>query len=526
MERIALIIVCVDNHTPKIEYQCFQDVIYYDPEKGQTWHQVQKRLNQLSVKWVLLLYSNENLIAKDYWFEDLSIYQKAYQRLYQTETFLTFSSLLDAVSFGKASPPSLLEIKRKEIEWEKEGWRKNRTIYLLEKGDWAEAETIVKNGIAENPVADMCYLLAHLYDQTHRYHEAAVAVEKGIEIHDDQAEISKANLFLLQGKIAEKTGDYKKAVTAYQCSFHESEQAEGLVCWAELMEREGHKEEDILRQLDDFFEEGEYSKEHLIEVMVQIGTFSAAMKMIQETGLTTRKYECLIMTGQIPQAIDWLQDKWELQPNLLLDLILCYLSEKLPVPYQQLKKIEMQEEGPLFIQLLTASSSISPQSVSKRDRELLSLLLNRALELRLVHVAEMLHQPFEDELFLGKKLYQKGYVMRSASCFIEALEKQKLDHEGYRYLGEILYHQGKYEEAASFFDYVLSQFPSDASLRTALILSNLQQSYQLLNESLTMFPSSTFLREEKEKVRMNIERLEHTHALTQWSGMERKNYYV
>lgn len=117
-------------------------------------------------------------------------------------------------------------------------------------------------------------------------------------------------------------------------------------------------------------------------------------------------------------------------------------------------------------------------------------------------------------LRFAKLLYANGYELQSASYFLDVLSDRALDLEGYQRLGQILYSRGVYEEAASFFQYVLDQLPDRGALRTALQLANLRRSEKLLQESLQLFPSSNYLLEELKKLETTIERLEQASALT------------
>jgi len=141
-------------------------------------------------------------------------------------------------------------------------------------------------------------------------------------------------------------------------------------------------------------------------------------------------------------------------------------------------------------------------------------LLQYALQEKHFQVAVQIRQSCTvmSDLRFAKLLYANGFELQSANYFLDALSDRTLDLEGYQRLGQILYSRGVYEEAASFFQYVLDQSPDQGAIRTALLLANLRQSQKLLQESLQLFPSSNYLREELKKLETTVERLEQASA--------------
>jgi len=504
MQKIILLVVRVDEHTPKSDG--FYETICYDPKAGMPWDSVIEHVRHSAAKWVLLLYSNEEL---GLWNSTICAYHPQYHRLFRKDYFLRFSSLSDTIKNSQA----IFKVITHEMDGAVEEWVQNRAVYYMDKGDWKNAENLLMKRMAKITNADLYFLLSKVFYGTHRFVEAVQTIEKAIELHDEKDDVHIADLLLLQGNIAATLGRLDQGGAAYRASFDRNQRVEPLLSLGELLMRQGRNDEEIAQELAAFVQDTGL----VIDTMYQLGAYNISMKLIQESKLDTRKFECLIMTGQIGQAIDSVRDFGEMNKDRVLDLVLCFLSENKVPSYRQFKTLETHEEGSLFIDLLS-------QDHLPQDDQIRSLLIDRALELRLLNVAEKLIQG--DSLLFGKRLFQKGYVMRSANYLIEALAQQKLDHEGYRYLGEILYHQGKYSEAASFFDYLLNHSPTDAALRTALILANLRQSEQLLSEALNLFPSSTFLKEEQGKVGKNIALLEQTRAMTQWEGKEKRNYHA
>ncbi|MCR8642060.1 hypothetical protein NV379_05260 [Paenibacillus sp. N1-5-1-14] len=156
------------------------------------------------------------------------------------------------------------------------------------------------------------------------------------------------------------------------------------------------------------------------------------------------------------------------------------------------------------------------------------IMMEYAVSEGYMKLAERLQGQVEDPNVYAKILFQRGYLLLSADLLIAGLQNQSLDLQCYRYLGEILYKRGVYEEAASFFGYLHLQPPyqEDAQVHTALILANMRQSEKLLADSSQLFATSLFLQEELVKVRSAIKRLEQTDAMTKWSAKERKRFHV
>lgn len=208
--------------------------------------------------------------------------------------------------------------------------------------------------------------------------------------------------------------------------------------------------------------------------------------------------ECLIKTGQIQEAVHFMQNRsemfWRYNPA---DLLAARLLE-----------------------------GEAPNTVSYGlGADVLEALLERLIALGLLQHAEALKDRCQDPLLYGKLLFHNGYVMRAAAFLLEGMKQGSLDSPGYRCMAEILYYRGAYEQSAAIFEYLLSQSPEDAALRTALALACLRQSEKLLNESMHLFPSSAFLREEAEKTAASIAKMEQSHVMTHWRLSERGRFH-
>ncbi|WP_158560232.1 hypothetical protein [Paenibacillus contaminans] len=247
----------------------------------------------------------------------------------------------------------------------------------------------------------------------------------------------------------------------------------------------------------------------LIELLYRAGLFLAAFDRIESTGIADRKFDCLIRLGRIAEANEWL---W---------------SRKADATEEDAGKSEVGrlETDEWLCRLLLAPEK-AQSLIGRLSSSFAVKLFERAVQLDIFPIAEPLLARSTDLLPYAKSLYRNGFVMRSAPIWIALVENGKIDPEGYRSLGEILYWRGVYGEAASFFEYVWSLKPDDDKLRTQLMLANLRRSGKLLDDSMVLFPSSSFLREERRKVEEAIGRLEASEPFPRWFGFERMRFHA
>jgi tetratricopeptide (TPR) repeat protein len=526
MNNILLLIVNVGSQGPKNFYGDFAETIYYSLEEKKSWKEVLNRIEKSPAQWVLKIYSNETIVNKE-WTNSFTVYEHAYDRLFRKDIFLAFPSLPNTINNHRV--PSLLfpNLQKREFLDNEKGFNLTRAVYLIEQKEWKMAEIMVQQESEQTQKPELHFVMAYIYFHTNRFQEGLVSINNAINQFQENTEIPIAEMYFLKGKMYSGLDESENAVKLFQESFLGSWKVDPIVAWAEEIKRLGETEGEITSKIQQFLRDSNINSiEYIIETLCGIGAYSSAMRWMESTTMNKRKYECLMITGKTVEAMNTIQ-KLEIDtPEKVIDFVLCSLSEGIFPNDQQKQLLERLDQGDVFIELLRKPENKLGLLDHDRIKPLIERLLNRALQLKMLQIVEKIGQEFYDSLELGKKLFQYGYVMSSANYFLDALENKNLDLEGYRYLGEILYFQKNYEEASSFFEYLHSQSNTDPTLRTALLLSNLHQSEQLLSNALLMFPSSVFLKEEKEKVKKNIKVLEKTNALTHWTAKEMENYNV
>ncbi|MEW9700325.1 hypothetical protein [Paenibacillus sp. SI8] len=515
MPDLAVVLLIVDNEMPVSIQQTSFPVILCDSDKSAAWQEVKHQIVQSGAPKVFLQFSNETIDIPQHAWNHIDWQYRRYRRLYDATDIISSVSPLACIDLAPPLPLPGLILEASEI---RSDHRERRSIaakllYFFDTLNWGNVHNILnESSLKPNDL----FALSCLYEKTNRFEEAyatslkALSLEKaGLNEHDLSTEqgpalCDQARLWLAHGVQAARCERYEEAAAAFQMSFTERQHMDPLYYWADELMQQGFDGEEVLVSIEKWLVKDPIKEERLIRLLHRIGMYNKALERIEreETGmqhLTRIRFDCLIRIGRIAEAVLLFLDQGDpYSKNHPTDDLLCSIL-----------LADDAEQG-----IVSSLSSYKQEA-----------LLERAIALHLFPLAERLQTFSLSPLSLACSLFRQGHVMRSAALFLRALKDNTLDQTGYRYLGEILYYRKAYEQASGMFEYLLAQLPNDASLRTALALACLRQSEALLNESMYIFPSSVFLREEAKKVALGIKRMEQSDAITRWKWSERKNFH-
>ncbi|TBL76649.1 hypothetical protein [Paenibacillus thalictri] len=544
MSELAILLFQVDDgKLPLPEADNRVPIVLYHPDIGAGWQEVKTLLENTGAPKVLLQFSNETISVPAHHWKDTDWRRRRHVRLYDAAEMIRSESPLDLIRLTPELPLPGLRIDERSVDSSESGKETARMLYFFSTRNWEQVETLLTK---DRLNANELFALSCLYDKTNRFEEAYAASLEALAVAEEQTRIVRAasadaaddtaaipfldpnmspdpqhaaaarpalhskpllqlvdlaKIWLAHGLHAAKCGHEQQAVTAFQMAFAKKNGTEPLYMWADELMRRGRTAEEAYTSIDKWL--GVNNNEELhIRLLHRIGLFEKALEKLDRLTtpapqLTCERFDCLIRTGRFPEAAAQLQG-----------------TE--PYEFPSEKRIS---------QLLADGCDITAAAAGLEQTQL-QALQERAVTLRLFVHAETLEPLIAEPLSFAFALFRNGYVMRAATRFLQALREQRLTPEGYRCLGEILYHRGAYEQASGMLEYVLSLSPDDASLRTAAALAGLRQSEALLNESMHIFPSSVFLREEAEKVTAGIKRMEQSGAMTRWCWEERANFHA
>lgn len=514
MSELAVVVLAIDSlpfaSGPNRDFAH----VLYRPERPGAWQETIRQVRESGASRVLLQYSHETVDIPAHGWRYVDWRFKRYRRLYAAEAFAAFSSpwscleplpdLLQPLPGWAADSRELGGALPDEAHWIV------RLLYAFDQEQWDAAERLIAEWPGSLPEADALFAAACLYDRTNRGEEAYAAGVRALSGEPEPgkpAACDPSRLWLAHGLHAIRLGKREQAAAAFCIADAERAEVEPLVCWLDDMIRAGEPEEKAIASVAEWLAGESASSFRLAQALHRAGLFERALAAADEVAaadeaslvLARIRFDGLVFAGRLSEAMLLLMEQ--------------------PDGYRSLFP---SDDG--LCRLMLADGD-ADQVAATMPREELDAAIERAMELRLFELAERL-KPFAasgGEPFAAK-WFRRGYVLRSAACDLTTLREGALDREGYRRLGVALYYRGAYEEAAGMFEYVLAHAPEDASLRTALALACLRQSESLLGESMHIFPSSLFLREEADKVRAGIEALETSGALPRWRRAERRNF--
>lgn len=531
MSELAVLILIVDSEKLTVGPDGPFPVITFDSDQSTSWTEVKNLIKQAGASKLLLLFSNETVDLPPHGWNLIDTQYRRYQRLYNTADILASDSPFIFLDLFEVSPLPELNIASREINYGEQGWDEARQLYGFHTKNWALLESLFdKTSIKTNH----WFALSRLYENTYRFEEAYSATQQALSLEracgdsrtsqsvelpppapslpgpEDAQEFPEnhqGRLWLAHGLHAAKTGRMEQAATAFRMSYTESRSTEPLYYWADELMSQGFTGEEAVAPIESWLESIQAKNKalHLILLKHRVGLYERLLDDCEpgicssDQLLTRIRFECLILAGRIAEAVLWFREQDQ-----------AYVS-RYPI-------------DALLCEMLLADNNL-PSMASALQQYELCALQERAVTLRLFSYAEALQTYVDHPLSIAFSLYRNGYVMRSAVYFLQALTDNKLDQNGYRCLAEILYYRGAYDQSVGMFEYLLSQAPDDAGLRTVLALACLRQSEALLNESMSIFPSSLFLREEAEKVAAGIQRMEQSSAITRWNWAERRHFH-
>lgn len=527
MSELAILIMIVDSEKPTVGPDGPFPVITFDSEPSTSWTEVKDLLKQTGAPNLLLLFSNETVLLPVHGWSLIDTQYRRYHRLYNTSDILASDSPLIFIDLFEVAPLPELNMASREINYGEQGWNEARQLYSFHTKNWNLLESLLDKNSIE---ADHLFALSCLYGLTYRYEEAYSATQQALSLEaadgdsrtrqsvelphsgskQDALELPPSHqgrLWLAHGLHAAKTGRMEQAATAFRMSFTESGSTEPLYYWADELMSQGFTGEEAVAPIESWLESIQAMNKalHLILLKHRVGLHARILNDCEpgvcssDQLLARIRFDCLILAGRIAEAVLWFREQDQAYHSRFpLDALLC--------------------------EMLLADDNLPAMASALQPYELYALQ-ERAVTLRLFPYAEALQTYIDQPLSIAFSLYRNGYVMRSAVYFLQALKDNKLDQDGYRRLGEILYYRGAYDQSVGMFEYLLSQNPDDAGLRTVLALACLRQSEALLNESMSIFPSSLFLREEAEKVAAGISRMEQSSAITRWNWAERTHFH-
>jgi tetratricopeptide (TPR) repeat protein len=498
--ELAILLLAVDHEQqPDNLQEGHYPVIVFDPVQGTDWQQVKEALRESGASRILLQFSHESLTIPPHSWNLTDCCSRRYRRLYHAEDILASASPFVCVELYETLPLPDLSIHTRPILHEDQGYDLNRLLYYFDTRQWEMAEQLLSEA---DPSTEQLFARSCYYGMTNRYEEAFAASLQALSHQNHQ---DPAGLWLIHGIHAAKCGRSEEAAIAFRMSYNQGRQTGPLYYWADELMQQGKINQEIIAAIGLGVPASPEREEHLICLMLRIGAYDTALEALeqQQTSaprLNMLRFDALLGTGRIAEAAMLFQEQqtgWD-PCRLPMDDLLC--------------------------KLILADNEVARMASPLTPYQLESLQ-ERAVSLGLHRYAEEL-QPFMPEpLSIAFALFRSGYVMRAAAFFLQAMQTNALDSRGLRCLGEILYYRGAYVQASGMFEYLLSQTPEDPALRTALALACLRQSEGLLDESMHIFPSSVFLREEAEKVAAGIRRMEQSKAITRWHWAQRNHFH-
>lgn len=463
---------------------------------------------------MLLLFSHEKLDLPPYgWSGCYSQYYR-YDRLIPAARLLAAASPLAVLPLlpTTALPGVAYPTHKREIHWLEQGYQAEQLLYalisknvqqagqLLAVFDYGEADALVRSRLlAAMNRPEPAYALSR---------RSLDKVEEPSAASPTASTYEQAQLLLAHGLHAALTGHTEEAVVAFERSYHQWPGIEPLVAWADERLRLGYTDKEVIEPIAQTLALAPGSDAFLIQMLHAIGLDRDALQHLEAASLTGHpflaqiRFECLIRTGQLDTAAAWFQAQGE-----------AYASR-----YSIDRFVWEWSQAPDDNTRLKLVCSLSAGHLEDG--------LDRLVALCLYTQAEALQPFLANPLALGHRLFEHGYVMRAATFYLAAMQKNTLDRAGYQRLAEILLLRGADEQAAEMLQFLLRETPEDPRLRSALALACLRQSRKLLEESMRLFPSSAFLREEADKTADAIKQLAERGAVTVWRLRERGNFHA
>lgn len=488
-------------------------LIVYQTESQNPWQAVKDKLAQTGASRVLLQFSNESISIPEHAWRHLDPERRRYRRLFAAADIDHAPSPLWLIDLYPPAPLPDLAIQSEPLPDSSQSSLWPLLMYALQTADWKLAERLL-----ERPEAEALPLLRSIWHlRTNRFEEGLQISQAALDKESGQSETplpevdeqsrDDALLWRVYGILAARCGREKAAGKAFRSSFLLHPGMDPLLDWADELLQQNRTADEIASAVQGWLEATPEKEVYSLLLLNGLGLYPQALEILEKLhnnssplspSLARIYFQCLVRAGRHEQARSLLQVQGE-----------AY-SSRYPIDGYIGKLLDGEP----------------PEAFAKLPAYELEALLEHVLALRLFSPAESLAPLLSDSSGYAHLLYRNGFVMRAASRFLALMHSDTLAPAGLRCLAEILYFRGAYQQAAGIFEYLLAAAPDDAGLRTALALACLRQSEKLLGESMYIFPSSAFLREEADKVEASIRRMEQSHALTCWRLAERANFHA
>lgn len=521
MCELAILMLVVDRlraePAPAEQAELQPAVIYYDPGQGADWHQVKQQLASTGAVRVLLQFSNETVILPAHSYQLLDINSaRRYRRLYPVEDVLAWNTPLSSLELLALHPLPEIRIQSRPIEMEQQQYDLVHVLYYFESRQWEKVE----QWLAANPAhRDHPFFQACFYSLTNRPEDACeastLALTQTSPLPSGNQSSDPGLLWMVHGLHCARSGRPDEAAAAFRLASGEDGVLAPLYWWADDRMQQGKTGEELIRPIEQWLTASPGGTAKTIRVLHRAGLYQLALDRLDRLSadastdtaslslLTPLRFECLIHTKQLALAVLLYHEHpqcWS-SGQARMDGLICRLI------------------------LADGKAASLAQIINQLVPGEADLLQERAVSLGLFREAEALSPYLTNPLSLAFFLFRSGYVLRAAGHFLQAMKKGSLDSAGYRCLGDILYYRKAYVQASGIYEYLLAQTPEDPALRSALALACLRQSEELLEESIHIFPSSMFLKEEANKVAEGILRMEASDALTRWHWAERNHFH-
>lgn len=415
---------------------------------------------------------------------------------------------------------------------------------MMNQKKFAEAEQKIIQTVEMYPdYTDLYFLLGLVYSEQFLYKKALDAFYKAIEIGEAPRKYISTKgaggylSHLKVGEVYKILGHTKEALERFFYVIQLAPKFQpAYQLFAACLAESSHDEKEVKGMFKELASLPQSSPLYIAESLCHIGYYENAIEYLhqldsEDYSVKIVKNEYFMQTGQCLEAIR-LQKQvlHELSPGhphediWMIDHVICFWSEQLPIPYSILKRLEHAQVNWLLSLVLLLEGTSGEKHI-QLSMEQFSVLIKRLLHYGFVEVAGIITTKFDFlySLLFAKLLYMEGYQERAAKTFLELLELHHFDEEAHFYLGEILFDRSQYYYAAKQFELVLQTNPNHWRARTGAALSYLAEGYNWISESQEYYSSVEFLKEQLQGINIAIEEMQQTNWHTKWTMRQRRN---
>lgn len=415
----------------------------------------------------------------------------------------------------------------------------------MNQKNFAEAEKKIMQTIEAYPdYTDLYFLLGLVYSEQFLYREALEAFYKAIEIGEAPRKYISTKgtggylSHLKVGEIYKQLGHRKEAVERF---FYVIQLAPtfrpAYQLFAACLDESSYDEREVKGMFKELASLPQSSPLYIAESLCHIGYYESAIEYLHQLDsedyyVKSIKNEYLMQTGQCLDAIRLQKQILHELPHghphedtWMIDHVICFWSEQLPIPYSILKRIENHEQINWLLSVVLLLEGASGEKPIHLSTEQFSVLIKRLLHYGFAEVAHTITTKLDVSylLLLAKLLYTEGYQDRAAKAFLDLLELHHFDEEAYFYLGEILFDRNQYYYASKQFEIILQTNPNHWRARTGAALSYLAEGYNWISESQEYYAGVEFLQEQLKEINVAVEEMQQTNWHTRWTRRQRRN---